>query len=125
MRGDTAGCSDLDERGVAPLDAAGVADATERTPRQEGNSVLAAVVQLTLGRPEVRRELVLHHGETLIENAVREGNLRDVRVRNAREQDLALVEQLPDRADAVGVWHPRVWAVELIEADGRHAECLQ
>jgi hypothetical protein len=80
------------------------------------------VLELVEARSERRRELVLHRHEPSAEDLVREVDLGDVRVRDARELDDALVEQVADRAHGVRVRHARVGAVELVEADRVDAE---
>ena len=105
--------------------AAGVADAAERRPGQERDPALAAEVDLALDerRREAERQLVLdgddlRHAQRLLE-------LVEVAVGEADPADLALVLELLERADGLGVGHVRVGAVVLVEVDPVGAERLQ
>src|SRR5690606_5483564 len=68
---------------------------------------------------------VLHRGEAAAEDLVRETDLLGVGVRDTGPEDLALVEQLADRAHGVRGGDARVRAVELVETDGLDVEALE
>ena len=91
--------------------------AAERTPGQEGDLVGDAVVEFATARPVSRRELVLHRDEPTAEDMVRERDLGDRGVGDARHVNHSLVEQFAQCPDGLLVGHAGVGAMKLVEAD--------
>src|SRR5665647_2303924 len=109
--------SDVLERRVPAAEGARATDAAERAPGKERDADLGTVLHLDQRREMARRELVLHSDELLPEDAARDVDLLDRRVRDAREQDRAVVEELLEGADAVLVRHFGVRAVVVVQPD--------
>jgi hypothetical protein len=123
---DAVGVGYLLDGGVPAAELAGPGDAAERAPGQEGDAELGAVPELGIAGPERGRELVLHAGQVrLAEDLTSDVDLLDGGVGDAGQPDLALVKQVLQRPDGLGVRNLRVRPVELVEADDVDAERLQ
>ena len=105
--------------------AARLADAAERRPGQERDASPGARLDLALGqrRRVAERQLVLDRDD--LGDAERLLELVDVAVGEADPAHLALVLELLEGADGLGVGDVRVGAVVLVEVDAVGAERLQ
>ena len=123
--GETSCVSAAVRTGVDRAGGVGLADAAERRPGQERDPALRAGVDLALGerRGEAERELVLDRDD--LDDPERLLELLDGAVGEADPAHLALVLELLERADGLGVGHVRVGAVVLVEVDAVGAERLQ
>ena len=122
---DAACGGDLGEGGVLVGELLGVAEATERAPREEGEAELLADVDLGAAAAEGRAELVLDAHEGVAEHGVGGADLLGVRVGEADHGDLAAVGDLLEGADDLVVGHVRVGAVVLPQRELLDAEALE
>src|SRR5450759_4610025 len=92
----------LTEGGVPGAEIGSAADAAQRAPGQERDTVPGAVGELGLAAAEGRRELVLHAGQVaLAEHPAGDVNLLDARVGDSGHPDLPRAEQLLQCADGL------------------------
>ena len=104
--------------GMRLLNPIGPPDAAQGAPGDERDAELLAVLELALRGAEAGRELVLHADQPAAEHPLGLVDLRHGGVGDAGHQDLALVEQVGQRAHGLGPRDRRVGPVVLVEADG-------
>ena len=97
LRADVVVGGDRCERFVTLSKTAGVSDAAQRAPWQEGDAERGTVLEFGQGRAEGGGELVLHRDQSAAEDLVGLVDLGHAGVGDAGELDQTLVEQVADR----------------------------